>query len=100
MGYSHRKTLNILIDSGSTHNFMDNGLVAKMGWIVDPCKVLDAKLVDGNSVPISGMCKGLEWLFHNTVFRVDFLLLPLGTCDMVLGVQWLSTLGDIIFNFK
>lgn len=42
MGYSHRKPLNILIDSGSTHNFMDNGLVARMGWRVNPCKVLDA----------------------------------------------------------
>ncbi|OIT19050.1 hypothetical protein A4A49_65563, partial [Nicotiana attenuata] len=51
MGYSRRKPLNILIDSGSTHNFMDSGLVARMCWRVDPCKVLDANLDDGNSVP-------------------------------------------------
>ncbi|KAJ8543214.1 hypothetical protein K7X08_005737 [Anisodus acutangulus] len=71
-----------------------------MGWKVDPCALHDASLADGNSVPISGMCKGLEWLLHSLVFRVDFLLLPLGTCDMVLGVQWLSDLRDIMFNFK
>nr|GEX20809.1 retrotransposon-related protein [Tanacetum cinerariifolium] len=28
------------------------------------------------------------------------MILPLGGCDMVLGNQWLSTLGNILFNFK
>lgn len=34
------------------------------------------------------------------LFKAYFLLLPLGTCDMVLGVQWLYDLGDTKFNFK
>ena len=28
------------------------------------------------------------------------MLLPLGGCEMVLGIQWLSTLGNIKWNFK
>nr|GEY90443.1 gypsy/Ty3 retroelement polyprotein [Tanacetum cinerariifolium] len=31
---------------------------------------------------------------------VDCMLLPLGGCNMVLGIQWLSTLGDINCKFK
>ncbi|KAH0701968.1 hypothetical protein KY285_016246 [Solanum tuberosum] len=31
-GHCHKKALNILIDTGSTHNFMGSGLVARMGW--------------------------------------------------------------------
>nr|GEW64266.1 putative mitochondrial protein [Tanacetum cinerariifolium] len=34
-----------------------------------------------------------------TLRVTDVMLLPLGGCDMVLGIQWLATLGDIRFNF-
>ncbi|GJS23051.1 hypothetical protein Tco_0451683 [Tanacetum coccineum] len=33
-------------------------------------------------------------------FLANMMTLSLGGCDMVLGVQWLSTLGDIQFNFQ
>ena len=33
-------------------------------------------------------------------FCIHFHVLALGGCDAVLGTQWLSTLGDIQWNFK
>ncbi|GJU83731.1 reverse transcriptase [Tanacetum coccineum] len=33
-------------------------------------------------------------------FTTDVMFLPLGGCDMVLGIQWLATLGDIKCNFQ
>lgn len=59
-GHCHKKALNILIDTGSTHNFMDSGLVARIGWKVSPCNCGDARLADGNFVPINGICHGVE----------------------------------------
>nr|GEV42412.1 retrotransposon-related protein [Tanacetum cinerariifolium] len=35
-----------------------------------------------------------------TVKSVDVMLSPLRGCEMVLGIQWLSTLGTIEWNFK
>ena len=32
--------------------------------------------------------------------KADFFILPLDNYDMVLGIKWLSRLGDIIWNFK
>ncbi|GJS76206.1 reverse transcriptase [Tanacetum coccineum] len=33
-------------------------------------------------------------------FVTDMMVIALGGCEMVLGVQWLATLGDIKFNFQ
>ena len=33
-------------------------------------------------------------------FCIQFHVLALGGCDAVLGTQWLSTLGEIQWNFK
>ena len=33
-------------------------------------------------------------------FCINFHVLALGGCDVVLGTQWLSTLGEIQWNFK
>ncbi|GJS53570.1 putative mitochondrial protein [Tanacetum coccineum] len=37
---------------------------------------------------------------QNEVFTSDVMLLPLCGCEMVLGIQWLATLGDMHCNFK
>lgn len=33
---------------------------------------------------------------NNKSFVAEVMLIPLGGCDMVLGVQWLSTLGKLL----
>ena len=33
-------------------------------------------------------------------FSADVVLVSLGSCEMVLGIQWLSTLGPILWDFE
>nr|GEV75481.1 retrotransposable element Tf2 [Tanacetum cinerariifolium] len=54
---------------------------------------------DGSSLVTDSECKQFKWQFAPDFFTIDVMLLPLGGCDMVLRIQWLSTLGDIRFNF-
>nr|GEW76284.1 hypothetical protein [Tanacetum cinerariifolium] len=46
------------------------------------------------------VCHDLKWSLQNEVFTSDVMLLPLGGCEMALGIQWLATLGDMQCNFK
>lgn len=52
---------------------------------------MSVTVVDGNKV-----AKSLQ----NTSFNSDMILLPLGCCDLVLGIKWLVNLGDITWNFR
>ncbi|GJZ81438.1 transposon ty3-I gag-pol polyprotein [Tanacetum coccineum] len=42
----------------------------------------------------------IEWKLYGDEFRTDVMVIPLGGCEMVLGTQWLSTVCDILSNFK
>ncbi|GKE30054.1 hypothetical protein Tco_1445438 [Tanacetum coccineum] len=42
----------------------------------------------------------LWWTIQGQVFETDVMILPLEGCEMVLGIQWLATLGTIQFDFK
>nr|GEY17681.1 hypothetical protein [Tanacetum cinerariifolium] len=45
------------------------------------------------------MVKAFQWKLQRVLFEADVMLLPLGGCEMVLGVQWLVALGIIQWSF-
>ena len=44
-------------------------------------------------------CNGVKLFLQDIPIEVDFFLLPLEGCDAILGVQWLGTLGPILWDF-
>ncbi|XP_074318129.1 uncharacterized protein LOC141654920 [Silene latifolia] len=99
-GYMGRKPLHILIDSGSTHNFLDLDLARKLNLQINPISPQSVAVADGNHLACQHVCPNFQWKLQNTEFQCEALLIPLGSCDMVLGVQWLSTLGTVKWNFN
>ncbi|XP_012453555.1 uncharacterized protein LOC105775598 [Gossypium raimondii] len=89
----------ILVDSGSTHNFVDAKLVHRLSLPVMRQEQLRVSVANGSCLFTRGLCKEITWEVHNQRFTTDFMVLALKGCDMVLGVQWLLTLGDIMWNF-
>ncbi|XP_076911425.1 uncharacterized protein LOC143569378 [Bidens hawaiensis] len=94
------KPLQILIDSGSTHNFLDRGLATKMKCPVKSIKELSITIADGNKLPCTHIRENFKWCMQGNWFTIDVMLISLSNYDMVLGVQWLKTLNDIMWNFK
>ena len=98
--FVRKRPLHILIDSGSTHNFLDTEIAKKLGCKIEKIGPMRVDVANGSSVACVAVCKGLFWTLQGSNFTTDVLLLPLGSCDMVLGIQWLETLGKIKWDFK
>ena len=57
-------------------------------------------MANGDLIRTKGECKDLLIKMQGKDFLVDLHVLTLGGCDVVLGTQWLSTLGWISWDFK
>ncbi|GJV45899.1 reverse transcriptase [Tanacetum coccineum] len=100
LGTVGKHVLHILVDCGSTHNFLDKGMAKRLGCNIKTTCPLAVTVTGGNHLASDGKCKDFKWHFGNTLFTTDIMLLSLGGCDMVSGIHWLATLGDIKCNFK
>ena len=54
---------------------------------------------NGDKVKTSGVCRGLCLQLAEIEVMAEFFPLKLGTSDVVLGFQWLATLGDSVMNW-
>ena len=99
-GHVLRQLLHILMDSGSTHNFLDIYTAKRLGCRLRSTCPLQVSVAGGTKLVSQYMVKGFQWKIQGVVFETDVMLLPLGGCELVLGVQWLSTLGTISWNFQ
>ncbi|GKC95235.1 retrotransposon-related protein [Tanacetum coccineum] len=80
-------------------NFLDVYMAKKLGCKITEIDPLEVSVADGNKITSRSMCKNFSWMLNGERFSTVVILLPLGGCEMVLGVQWLATLGDIMWNF-
>lgn len=99
-GLCGRKSVNILMDTGSTHNFMDVEVAKRLGCYLLDRAPMTVKVADGGKLKCTQMVRGFEWKIKGVTFITDVYRMPLGGCDLVLGVQWFSTLGDIQLNYQ
>ena len=94
VGRIGKHSLIILIDTGSTHSFVDVNVARKLKLPVEDSH-LAMQVADGAKFPCQGCCKAVLLKLQNCDVWVNLYLLTLGGCDVVLGVDWLRSLGTI-----
>nr|GFB32715.1 hypothetical protein [Tanacetum cinerariifolium] len=99
-GHVKKQVLHILVDCGSTHNFLDLHAAKRMGCNLSKMCPLQVSVANGQVMSSVFQCKNFKWTIHGQAFETDVMILPLGGYEMVLGIQWLATLGVIQFDFK
>lgn len=100
-GHCGKKEIQILMDFESLHNFIDEALAKRLGCKILPRAPMTVKVANGELLVCDTFVKGFTWKMQGVDFKADVNLIPLGVCDLVLGVQWFTTtLGSIKLNYQ
>ena len=87
LGFIHNNPVNILVDSGSTHNFINTTHAQKLKLETSDSKSFDVFVANGEKISGRGVCKALPLDCQGVQMLVDFLLLPISGTDIVLGIS-------------
>ncbi|XP_073149101.1 uncharacterized protein [Henckelia pumila] len=89
-----------MVDSGASHNFVSRELIAELGLEVNMGVHFAVCLGDGGRITCQGVCKKLCVELDQCDVTIEGYLFDLGGIDLILGVDWLRTLGDIMLNWQ
>jgi hypothetical protein len=89
-----------LLDSGLTHNFIDTETGARVGIIFTGHDDLRVAVTNGDWLTSPGCCRAMAFWVDDEAFNIDCYSLALGSFEMVLEVQWLESLGSILWDFS
>jgi hypothetical protein len=91
--------LQALVDSGSTHTFIHDSVAHRLGLQVTLQPGLSVKVASGERLQSYDPCRATTLTIQDEQFVMDCYTLPLEGFDVVLGVQWLRSLGPIVWDF-
>jgi hypothetical protein len=91
--------LTTLLDSGSTDNFIDTNAAAHASLGLMPCRSLRVAVANSDRISNPGGCRDVSISIDGEVSSIDCYGLALGAYDMVFRVQWLESLGLILWDF-
>lgn len=95
VGYFKKRKLNVLIDSGSTHKFLDLFVAKQVGCSSQKIAAQKVLVADGDRTNCSAMVKGFMWTMQDKRFEATVLLMPFWKCELILGMEWLNVMGVI-----
>jgi hypothetical protein len=88
-----------LVDSGSTHSFISADTASRLHLQPVYRPGLQVIVANGDRVASVGICRDVHIVIDKDEFLLDFFIISLAGYEMVLGVQWLRTLGPILWDF-
>lgn len=99
-GFIAGQRTTILIDSGVAHNFLDEGYVLKRGLKTEEFLGFNVTVADGFTMPCTRIVRQLKITLGDYELCDDFYVVGIGDIDVVLGVQWLHSIGHYYTNHQ
>jgi hypothetical protein len=92
-------SLTTLLNSGSTHNYVDVDAVARAGTVFQHGVGLQVVVANNDRMSSPGHCTNLAIAIADESFSITCYGLTLGSFNMAFDVQWLESLGPMLWDF-
>ncbi|GJV31875.1 retrotransposon gag domain, retroviral aspartyl protease [Tanacetum coccineum] len=99
-GMLHSTEVLILIDGGSTYNFISNVLMNELKLATQLLAPFGVQIGSGDVIRYGQIFKNLFVQINDLKITQYFHLFSLGGVDLFLGIQWLATLNTVQANWK
>jgi len=78
----------------------DTSLTAGTNCYIRVVNNFQIMIADGGSMKCGGCCESVCLQIGHYQLKSHMFSIDMGGCDIVLGVEWLHTLGPILMDFK
>jgi hypothetical protein len=100
IGYiKHRKVI-ILFDNGSTHNFIHCRIAQEINCYIYAINNFQIMIAKSGFMKCGGRFENVHLQIGQYHLKFHMFAIDMGGYDIVLGVEWLRTLGPINMDFK
>jgi hypothetical protein len=100
IGYIKNMKFIILVDSGSTHNFIHHRIAQETNFYICVVNNFQIMIANGESIKCGGHCENVHLQIGHYNLKSHMFSIEMGGCEIVLGVEWLRTLDPILMNFN
>ncbi|WVZ88557.1 hypothetical protein U9M48_035065 [Paspalum notatum var. saurae] len=83
-------SLSILVDSGSSHTFINEQLAGQLSRVLQLSVPLAVRVANGTVIQCASYIPRAEWSVQQCTFLSELRVLPLSAYDMILGLDWLG----------
>jgi hypothetical protein len=100
LGSVAQHSVHVLVDGGSTLNFIQTQVARTLGLTHSPSPSLKVIVGNGNELISNQVCKEVRIEIQGHVFIVDLYTINLSGPDVVFGTPWLKTLGPVLMDYQ
>ncbi|XP_038978713.1 uncharacterized protein LOC120109046 [Phoenix dactylifera] len=95
-----RNEVSLLVDSGSSHNFINAAIVPKLGYILQNIQPFEVKVANGEKLTCKGSHTRSEDEHSRVRIKADLHVIQLVDLDIILGSVWLRSVGKVNTNYE
>ncbi|XP_020095072.1 uncharacterized protein LOC109714771 [Ananas comosus] len=94
------KTLTILVDTGSTHSFIDYQVAREVKAEMVAATPLAVTVADGHKVMSKLKCASFQWTMQGEPYQAELRVIRLDGSSMILGIDWLRAYRQVTFDYS